>query len=225
MRTSLAILFALTAAPALAAERNFPVSDFDQVVLSGSTNVEVTTGGRLSVVAEGADADLDRMDIRVDGNRLLIGTKRGNWTWSSRNGVKVRVSVPNLSGAVISGSGEMDINRVRGPFSGRVSGSGDLSVASVEATSLNLAISGSGDIDIGGGRCTTGSFATTGSGDIDAGKVRCETVTATVTGSGNIDGQATQTATLKVTGSGNVRITGGARCTTSTTGSGTTRCS
>lgn len=230
MRTSLATILIMAAmpafaAPALAAERSFPVSAFEQIVLSGSTDVTVTTGGRASVVAVGADADLDRMDIRVDGNRLLIGTKRGNWSWTTREGVKVRVTVPSLTAATISGSGDIDVDRVKGPFSGRVSGSGDIGIGAVEATTLNLGISGSGDIDLGSGRCTSGTFSTTGSGDIDAANVRCDTLAATVTGSGNIDGQATQTATLRVTGSGNVKVTGGARCTTSTTGSGTTRCS
>ena len=229
MRSSLAIILAtasvITAAPAFAAERNFPVTDFEQIVLAGSTDISVTTGSRVSVVAVGADADIDRLDIRVEGNRLLVGTKKGNWTWSTREGVKLRVTVPNLSAATISGSGDMDINRVKGPFSGRISGSGDMSIAAVDATTLNLAISGSGEIEAASGRCGAGNFATTGSGDIDAANVRCETLSATVTGSGNVDGQATATATLRVTGSGNVKVTGGARCTTSTTGSGTTRCS
>ena len=115
MRTSLATILAailasaipLAAAPAFAAERNFPVSDFDQLLLSGSTDVTVTTGSRASVVAVGADADIDRMDIRVEGNRLLIGTKRGSWSWTAREGVKVRVTVPNLTAATISGSGDV----------------------------------------------------------------------------------------------------------------------
>lgn len=226
MRTSLAIILAFAAAtPAFAAERTFPVSSFNQLLLSGSTDVTVTTGNTVSVVGVGADADLDRMDIRVVDDRLVIGTKRGSWSWTTREGVKIRVTVPSLSAATISGSGDVTIDRVKGPFSGRVSGSGDLEIGSVEATTLSLGVSGSGEIDLGTGRCTNGTFSTTGSGDIEAGNVRCQTLSASVTGSGDINGQATETATLRVTGSGNVRVTGGARCTTSTTGSGTTRCS
>ena len=163
--------------------------------------------------------------IEFPDNRLLIGTKKGSWSWTSRDGVDVYVTVPALTAAIISGSGDMDIDRVSGPFSGRVSGSGDMEVAKVNAPTLNLAISGSGDIGVAAGTCGTGTYATTGSGDIDAGNVRCTTVAATVTGSGDIDGFATGTATLRVTGSGDIEVKGGARCTTSTTGSGTTRCS
>ena len=128
MRTSIAHILAaasiLAAAPALAAERSFPVSDFSEIVLAGSPEVTVTTGGRASVVATGTDSDLDRLDIKVDGKRLLIGTKPGKWNWSSREGVKLRVSVPTLAAATISGSGDISVNRVDGPFAGRISGSG-----------------------------------------------------------------------------------------------------
>lgn len=230
MRTSFAGLLAISvlavsAAPALAAERRFPVGDFSEIILTGSPDVKVRVGGGAGVSATGAEADLDRLDIRVEGKRLLIGTKKGSGSWSSREGVDVFVTAPALSAAVISGSGDMKIDRVSGSFNGRVSGSGDMEVASIDAPTLNLSVSGSGDIDLGGGRCGTGSFATTGSGDIDAGKVQCRTVAASVTGSGDIDAFATDTAALRVTGSGNIEVKGGARCATSTTGSGTTRCS
>lgn len=215
----------LMASPVLAAERNFPVGTFSAVVLSGSPDVVVTTGGRHSVVAQGPDADLDRLDIRVEGDRLIIATRNGSWNWSSREGVTVRVSAPNLSGASISGSGDMQVGPVKGNFEGRISGSGDMQIASVDAPSLALSLSGSGDISVGGGRCGTGNFATTGSGDIDAGRVRCETLSISSTGSGDVVAQATATATLRTTGSGDIRVTGGARCTTRSTGSGETSCS
>jgi hypothetical protein len=229
LRTSIAIIAALASAtvsagPAFAAERNIPVSDFSKLMLSGSTDVTVRTGSSASVVAIGADADIDRMDVRVSGDTLVVDTKRGSWRWTTREGVKLRVTVPMLSSAVISGSGDVDIDRINGPFSGRISGSGDLAVASIDSPTLALSVSGSGDIDMGSGRCGSAKYSTTGSGDIEAASVRCESLTAVVTGSGSIGGQASGTADLRVTGSGDIDVTGGARCTTKTTGSGTTRC-
>lgn len=228
MRTSLAIILgisALASTPALAAQRNFPVGDFDQIILSGSPDVVVKVGSRASVSGVGADADLDRMDIKVDGRRLIIDTKNGNWNWTRREGVDIHVTVPSLAAAAISGSGDMEIDQVKGPFTGRISGSGDMEIGTLDSPTLALSISGSGDIDAKAGSCGTATFSTTGSGDIDAANVRCTGVSATVTGSGSIDGQASGTATLRVTGSGDITVTGGARCTTSSTGSGTTRCS
>lgn len=224
LRLHLALLLTFAAAPAVAAERRFPVSDFSEIVLAGSPDVTVTTGGRPSVVAAGEAAELDRLDIRVDGKRLLIGTKPGRWTGSRKEDVKIRVSTAVVSAAVISGSGSILIDRVRGPFSGRISGSGEMDLPSVDSPSLTLAISGSGDMDVAG-RCGTGNFAISGSGDIDATALTCTDLTATTTGSGDIEARATGTATLRVTGSGDITVTGGARCTSRSTGSGTTRCS
>lgn len=220
----LAILPALFATPVLAAERSFPVGAFSEVVLSGSPDVTVTTGTAHMVRAEGADVDLDRLDIRVVGARLVIATKSGSWNRGSREGVTVRVSVPNLSAASISGSGDMQVGPVKGDFDGHISGSGDLTVASVDAPVLRLSISGSGDLSVGGGRCGTGTYFATGSGDIGAAGVRCETLTVSATGSGDIAAQATGTASLRTTGSGDIRVTGGARCATRSTGSGNMSC-
>jgi hypothetical protein len=224
MRRSLVLLAAsLLSAPALAAERNFPVGDFTEVTLSGSPDVEVVTGVAPSVVASGDPADLDRLDIRVEAGRLMIGTKPGSWSWRSREGVGIRVGARALSGAAISGSGNMRVDRLRGDVTGRISGSGSLALADVQATTLTLAISGSGDLQAAG-RCTTGNFSVTGSGDLDASRLTCRTLTARVTGSGDLGAVATETADLAATGSGDIVVTGGARCTTRSTGSSNISC-
>lgn len=209
--------------PAFAAERSFPVGDFTEIVLSGSPDVEVRTGVAPSVVAVGEPADLDRMDIRVEGTRLVIGTKPGNWNWSSRKGVAVRVGARTVRAAVISGSGDMSVDRVKGDFRGRISGSGGFSLPSIDSDVLELALSGSGDM-VAAGRCGDGTFSISGSGDINATGLTCRTLQASVTGSGDIDARATDTANLRVTGSGDIAVTGGARCTSKSTGSGTTSC-
>jgi hypothetical protein len=211
------------AAPAVAAERSFPVSGFTEIVLAGSPDVTVTTGGLPLVMASGEAADLDRLDIRVDGRRLLIGTRPGRRAMSRKGNVRIRVSTAEVSAAVVSGSGSIRIDRVSGPFSGRISGSGEMSLPAVDSSTLTLAISGSGDMDAAG-RCGSGNFSISGSGDIDAAALNCADLTATTTGSGDIEARATGRATLRVTGSGDILVSGGARCTSRSTGSGTTRC-
>lgn len=214
----------LAATASHAAERSFAASAFSEIVATNSADVEVRTGLAASVVATGNPADLDRLDIRVEGNRLNIGNNKSNGSWSSRDGVTVRVTVPTLSAATISGSGDMSIDRVKGDFSGRISGSGDLRLPSLDSSQLALAISGSGDI-LAAGRCGTGSFAISGSGDINAAQLTCETLNASVSGSGDIAVRATGTAAVRASGSGDITVTGGARCTSKSTGSSSITCS
>lgn len=214
----------LAAAPALAAERNFPVGAFSEVTVSGSMDVAVRTGVATSVVATGDPADLERLDIRVQGDRLIISSKSGNWNSSSREGVRVAVGTQALSAAGLSGSGDLSVDRVRGPFSGRISGSGDMRLPMVDSPELTLSVSGSGDILVAG-RCGQGTISVTGSGDINASGLTCRTLSASVTGSGDVVARATESADLRATGSGDISVTGGARCTTRSTGSSNISCS
>jgi hypothetical protein len=214
----------VASAPALGESRSIPLGAFSEIVLTASANVEVQTGSPVSVVAIGDTNDLNRLDIRVEGERLIIGTKQGSMDWSSRKDVTVRVAMPAIGAATLSGSGDIVVDRVKGSFSGRISGSGDLALPSIDSTALALAISGSGDLTAAG-RCGTCSIAISGSGDIDAAMLTCETLTASVSGSGDIRVRATGTAALRSSGSGSISVTGGARCTSKSTGSSSISCS
>ncbi len=225
MRRSLSLAAAiLVSAPASAADRSFPVGPFDRVILAAASDVEVRVGPATAVTATGDQADLDRLDIRVENGALVIGSRPGRWTWRTRGGVRVAVRTPALAAATISGSGSMTIDRVAGgAFAGRISGSGDLSLADVAVETLALSISGSGTLRAAGA-CASGDIRISGSGNIESKGLACRNLTAAVTGSGNVRAGATDTADLRVTGSGNIVVTGGARCTSRSTGSGTIRC-
>lgn len=220
---SLAAVMLLVATPAVAEERNFPVSAFDRLDLRGSADVDVRKGAALSVVATGEAEDIDRLDIRVDGGQLVIGTKPGKWNWSSRKGVRVIVTTPGLAAATLSGSGNVAVDRIDGGFNGTISGSGNMRLPSVNSPTFGLLISGSGEVSAAG-QCGDGKIHVSGSGNVEAASLRCTTMRVTVSGSGNVDAMATGTADLSISGSGNIKLAGGARCTTRTSGSGTVRC-
>jgi hypothetical protein len=214
----------IAATPAFAAERNFPVGGFTKIRLTGSPDVVVKTGPQPSVRATGAEADLERLEIVVRGSELQISQISGVWNWD-RGGIRIAVTVPQLEAASLVGSGDMEIDRIKGgAFSGDLRGSGDLALGAIDAGAVSLAIEGSGDISAAG-RCDSGTFAVNGSGDIGAAGLRCRTATVTLQGSGDIAVGATATATVALNGSGNVSVTGGARCTTSKRGSGDVSCS
>jgi hypothetical protein len=219
-----AAAISLAAAPTLAAERSFPVGAFSEVTVSGSMDVTVRTGVAPSVVATGDAADLDRLDIRVEGDRLIVSNKPGNWNWSRREGVTVAIGTQALVGASLSGSGDLSVDRVRGPFRGRISGSGDIRLPAVDSPELSLSISGSGDMAVAGS-CGRATISVSGSGDIDGSGLTCRTLSASVSGSGDISARATETADLRAAGSGDISVTGGARCTTRSTGSSNISCS
>jgi hypothetical protein len=216
----------LMAAAAAAAERTFPVTAFDSVLLAGSPDAEISVGPAASVRAIGKADELDQLAITVQGSTLRIGLRKGNHggRWNSAS-PRVLVTVPALVAARIAGSGNMTIDRLAGPrFAGSVAGSGDLAITASTAADIRLDISGSGDIAVAG-RCTTATLAIDGSGDIAAAGLKCETVGASLVGSGDITASASRTASLGLKGSGDITITGGARCQIAKAGSGEAACS
>jgi len=207
-----------------AAERSFPVGNFDSLGVSTSADVIVTTGQPVSVVASGPEASLDRLLVIVEDGSLKIRTKPGTkWGWGGDK-VRIAVSVPRLGQVGVSGSGNVSVDRVVAPaFTAGVSGSGDLRVAALMVDSANFSVSGSGFVEAAGTSPIV-KASVAGSGDVKIGKLLARTLNASVAGSGGVDAHATDTAAISVAGSSDVRVSGGAKCTVSKSGSGSVNC-
>ncbi|MEO6224403.1 MAG: head GIN domain-containing protein [Sphingomicrobium sp.] len=210
--------------------RSFPVGNFSQIEVNGPYDVEVRTGTNPTAVAEGSDKVLDLTDVRIDGDKLVISEKERHGTfsfgWSNRGKVKFVITVPALSAAAITGSGDLKVDHIRGDrFEGTVTGSGDLQLSTVEVQAIKLAITGSGNVTAGSGKARTADYSIAGSGDVDAGGVATEQASVSVAGSGNIKARASGTARVEIAGSGDADISGGAKCSIEKNGSGEVRCS
>lgn len=209
------------------AARDFPVGAFSKLAVTGSYDVEVRTGAAPSVHAEGGQNRLDKLEVKVAGDTLTIGSTKGiRWSWGGKHEtVKIIVTVPALTAADMAGSGDIRIDHVTGPtFKGSVTGSGDLNLAKVDAASLELGIAGSGDIKAAGAT-PQAKYDLAGSGDIDASAVTAQAAAISISGSGTIRAHATGTAAVNLVGSGDITVTGGGKCTINKTGSGDIRCS
>jgi hypothetical protein len=225
-RLLISALLLTAAAPALAADKSFPVGGFTQVSTSGSEDVTITTGKEVSVVATGPQDKLDKLDIRVDGDTLKIGHKKGNWgrNWSSGDAVTIRVSVPELYGVRTSGSGDIVANTGSGPaFVVSSAGSGDARIDRVDSPSVSISTAGSGDVTIAG-QCKTAKVSVSGSSNINASGLACVDADIGISGSGDVKLAATGSANVRISGSGDVVVTGGARCQSKVSGSGDVNC-
>lgn len=205
--------------------RNFDVSGFTGVSLSGADDVEVKSGNSFAVTAEGDSALLDRLEIRKDGDTLRIGRKDGDWKWGGDKGAKITVTLPRLLSASVAGSGDMNVDRAEGDFDGSIAGSGNLSIAQLTGGKADLSVAGSGDLRVAAGQASEIDASIAGSGDIDAPALKAVRGDISIAGSGNIRAQVTGEADISIVGSGNVELTGGAKCSVSKMGSGDARCS
>ena len=209
--------------------RNYQVGNFQEIEVAGPYDVEVRTGANVSVSAKGSEKLLERTIVEVKGNKLVIHPQKRDgffsFGWSHRGKASFAVTVPQLSGATIAGSGDIRVDKVSGnSFEGVVAGSGGLNVGAFDVQQLKLAIAGSGDVK-GAGRAQTAKYDIAGSGDVDAGAIQTQSINVSIAGSGSIRAHSSGTADVSIMGSGDVDVSGGAKCKISKAGSGDVRCS
>lgn len=210
--------------------RTYNVGDFHKIEVAGPYDVEVRTGGKPGVAAEGSERLLERTNVEVEGDSLVIRPEREHhwfgFSWGSHGKAHFTVTVPQLSGATIAGSGDIKVDKVAAQsFEGTVAGSGGLDVAAIEVQQLKLAIAGSGGVRAGNGKAQSADYSITGSGDVDAGAVQTQALKVSIAGSGGVKAHSSGTADVSIMGSGDVDVAGGAKCTVSKAGSGTVHCS
>jgi hypothetical protein len=209
--------------------RNYQIGNFQQVEVAGPYEVDVRTGSNPSVSASGSEKLLERTTVEVQGDKLLIRPENNhsffNFGWGHHGRAKFTVTVPQLNGATIAGSGDIHVDNVTGQgFKGAVAGSGGINIDSLDVQTLKLEIAGSGGVK-GAGKAQSAEYEIAGSGDLDAGAIQTQQIKVSIAGSGGVKAHASGTADVSIMGSGDVDVAGGAKCNVSKTGSGDVRCS
>jgi hypothetical protein len=175
------------------------LSAFSAVELAGIGSVRVEPGPTASVTILADDNILPLLTSDVEGDTLVLGTRTGV-SVSPRTPITYRVTVTDLTGL-------------------RVSGSGDISATGVSGSSLEVEVSGSGTVTVAG---TTGrlSVVISGSGDVAGGFLTARDVEVTVSGSGSALVRATSSLHATISGSGDVHYLGNPTVTQDVSGSG-----
>ncbi len=207
--------------------KTFAVDGFSGVEATGPDDVDVRVGSGFSVRAEGDTGIMARLEIVRNDDTLEIRRKsKSGFSWGGEKGhVKIFVTMPRMTAAGVTGSGNMAIDHVEGDaFRVDVTGHGDMTIASMNVQSADFSLTGSGSVTTAG-TVKTGSFAILGSGDIDAAKLTLSQADVRVVGSGGLTAIVAGPAKVDVLGSGDVTLTGGAKCTESKAGSGDISCS
>jgi len=238
MLRSLAVMVAASAvtacsvnaqeAPGPNVSRNYQVGNFQQIEVAGPYDVEVRTGSNPSVSANGSEKLLEKTVVEVKGDKLLIRPENNHgffhFGWSSRGKAHFTVTVPQLTGATIAGSGDVQVDKVQGDrFEGTVAGSGGIVVGNMDVQTLKLAIAGSGGVK-GSGKAKSADYDIAGSGGIDGSGIVAEQAKISIAGSGDVKAHATGNADVSIMGSGDVQVSGGAKCKVTKAGSGDVRC-
>jgi hypothetical protein len=199
------------------------LKDFTKVSFGVAGNLYINFGPEFKVVLEGDKKYLDEIITEVSGNRLVI--KRENWRFHFDEKVNVYITMPEIAGLGVSGSGKAEI---KDPVKSNdlnlsVSGSGKLYANEISVSNLDCSISGSGDIILGNGTASRTGISVSGSGNFTGESVKINTADIHISGSGNCTCNVTESLIASVSGSGNVTYEGNPRVDAHVSGSGKVR--
>lgn len=205
--------------PLITATRN--VDHFTAIESTMSSNTLITIGTVYSVKIEAQKNIIDLIQTEVEGDRLVIKTKKGV-NISTDRAIVIRITMPEVTGIDVTGSGSVKVLNaiINKSLHLDVSGSGDIETAGITAEQLDATITGSGNIKVGSGTCKESRLSLTGTGDAAFGDIKTNVMSAELTGSGNADVNVSDYLKVSITGSGDVNYKGSAQVTAQVTGSG-----
>jgi hypothetical protein len=227
----LAVLMMLATSFVLAQTReNRNVDKFTKINFRFPGKLYLKQGSPQKVELEGDKDVLEEVETNVEGDKLVIG-KEGkwmDWNWDDDDKITVYITVPDIKGVSVSGSGDVIGQSVisADDLDLNVSGSGSLTLDINATGDVEADVSGSGDIDLKG-KCKSfdsdvsgsgkvilavnindnASFGVSGSGKIQA-SGSANSVRTTISGSGKVLAANLETnrCEVRISGSGDVEI-------------------
>ncbi|HZA73306.1 MAG TPA: head GIN domain-containing protein [Propionibacteriaceae bacterium] len=175
------------------------VSGFTAIDLAGSGEVTLEQGDSETLTIEADDNVLPRLTSEVSDSTLKLDKKRGI-TLGTNSPIRYRVTLKDLTGLNVSGSGSIKAERLT-------------------LQTLRVDISGSGTVDLSGSAVEQ-DIEVSGSGRYEAADLPSQKVTAEISGSGEIAVAVSGELKVDISGSGTVTYSGDPNVQQSVSGSG-----
>ena len=175
------------------------VSGFTAIDLAGFGEVSVEQGDSEALTIEADDNVLPNLTSEVSDSTLKLGTKPGV-TVRTKNPIRYRVTVKDLTGVDVSGSGSV---KAQG----------------MTLQSLGVDISGSGTLNLSGSAVEQ-HILVSGSGRYEAADLLSEKAGVEISGSGDVAVAVSRELKIDISGSGTVTYSGNPSVQQDISGSG-----
>jgi len=197
---------------------------YSGISLAMSATVFFTSAPTYSLELHGQENVLRQIVTEIDGNQLVIRVKHGV-ILGNHEPVRVYITAPNVTRLEVSGSGDIFTDQPWhvSELSLSISGSGNITLANIEAGRLAATISGSGNIKAMAGTSNQEDLKISGSGSIDLRSVEAHTVFTRTSGSGEMFINATNLLDVTISGSGDIWYLGNPSINLQVSGSGSVK--
>ena len=183
------------------------VSRFSKISFRVPGKLILRQGSPQKVELEGSKDMLSKIETEVRGGELVIGNEE-KWNWGSGENerIMVYVTVADVTGLSVSGSGELitEGKIITNKLDLSVSGSGSLQTDATVSGEMEADVSGSGRMDIKGS-CQNIDSDISGSGKIVASIQVRDLASVEISGSGKFEASGTaKEIKIDISGSGKV---------------------
>lgn len=208
--------------------RDRSIGSFERLRVAGPFEVRIETGAPPSARIEADDTVIDRIEVAVEGDTLVVRMGHEGWgeTPVGRADAPpvVTLSTPMLRSIAVSAGAHVAAGRMTGErVNLAVNGAGKVEVASAQATELLGTVIGAGSLTVAG-KALRARLLTNGPGTIDAGDLDASDLTVRLDGTGETRARARYTARVTDTGVGRVTVLGEATCVVSAAAGGPVAC-
>ncbi|PLX28439.1 hypothetical protein C0581_02310, partial [Candidatus Parcubacteria bacterium] len=198
------------------------VTEFSAIDLRGSGNVYISQGVVPDLQIKTDDNLLTEITTRVHDGMLIIDRKDGSKCIKPTGEIEIWVTMPEVVGLSISGSGKMVgettfVNK-SDDLDMRISGSGEMDL-DLDVPGFDMHVSGSGTLRVRG-ESGYANFDVSGSGKYFGFGLNSDTVKIDIAGSGKAEVGVTKKLGVDVTGNGTVYYKGNPKVNQNIAGSG-----
>jgi hypothetical protein len=187
---------------------NRDVSDISSVDLAMTGTLHITMGDKETLTVEAEDNLMGYIQTDVSFGRLVIKTKQGTDLQPTQP-INYELTVTKLSAINISSDGDIESKDLSSDsFSIAISSSGNLTVSSLDCTSLQIKTSSSGNTEIGNLSADSNSITISSSGNIDIknGQVQQQNIHISSSGEYRANDLASSKASVTISSSGSATI-------------------
>jgi Putative auto-transporter adhesin, head GIN domain len=185
------------------------VGTFSKISFRVPGKLVLRQGTPQKVELEGSKELLSKIETETKGDKLVIGNEEKwnwGWSWSDNDRVMVYITVKDITGVSVSGSGELvtEGKVTTNMLDLSVSGSGSLQMDASVSGNMEADVSGSGRIDVKGS-CQNFNSDISGSGKILVALSASQTIDVDISGSGKMEASGTaKEIKTEISGSGKV---------------------
>jgi len=202
------------------------IGEIEQVELSGVGRLEITQGDSTALTVEADDNLMQYIKTESDNGTLEISVRSGTFPFFAVDPsatIVYRLTVPALSRASLSGSGEIVGTAIEtDELEIDISGSGSVDLRDLAVERFAYELSGSGKAAVSG-TASRQEVTISGSGRLDAGELRCADASIDINGSGRAIVWVTDQLEVDISGSGDVQYYGSPKIDQNVSGSGSMR--